>query len=85
MLYLPDVASTHSFAPPLPLELVTAPDVLIVGPDCLSATSAAAPSAPPPRAPKQAMKEAVLRSVVAGGRVLIPVYATGMRVFGREE
>ncbi|KXZ55850.1 hypothetical protein GPECTOR_2g1401 [Gonium pectorale] len=44
LLYLPDAAPAHPFAPPLPLELLRGPDALILAPDML---------APPQRPPTQ--------------------------------
>ncbi|EFJ50967.1 hypothetical protein VOLCADRAFT_103614 [Volvox carteri f. nagariensis] len=77
VLYLPDAAAAHPFAPPMPLNLVSAPDALILGPDCLAPF-------PPSRPPQyhhhhhhQRVKEEVLRAVVGGGSCLIPVYPTG--------
>ncbi len=78
MLYLPNASPSHPFAPPLPLELVMSPDAVVLGPDCLGpGAGAAAAAGTPARPPAQAAKEAVLRTVVAGGCVLIPVFATG--------
>ncbi|PNH04279.1 Integrator complex subunit 9 [Tetrabaena socialis] len=85
VLYMPDAAPTHPFAPPLPLEAVRQPDALLLGPHML-----APPHHPPhphhhhqqqqyaaTRPPLQRIKELVLRAVVGGGSVLIPVHATG--------
>ncbi|GFR46864.1 hypothetical protein Agub_g8505 [Astrephomene gubernaculifera] len=60
LLYLPDAAPTHSFAPPLPLELLRGPDALILAPDML-----AAPPSPPTTPPTAAATAAATATTAA--------------------
>ncbi|KAG2451469.1 hypothetical protein HYH02_004067 [Chlamydomonas schloesseri] len=92
VLYLPNAAPTHAFAPPLPLPLLRQPDALLLGPNMLAAlappppgpaTAQASPHALPPPQPPPArpglagIKEAVLGAVMSGGVAVLPVHPNG--------
>ncbi|KAG2445809.1 hypothetical protein HXX76_000413 [Chlamydomonas incerta] len=83
VLYLPNAAPSHAFAPQLPLALLRQPDALLLGPHMLAAAAPAAAPPPPAPAPPPArpglagIKEAVLGAVTSGGVAVLPVHATG--------